>query len=82
MLRKRVEAAGDPPEILAARLENMKEKCRQIENSLSSETKVKMDLFSALGEAKREIAIKTCKYICSCLAYLAISYLRHFAPPP
>ena len=60
MLRKRLEQSGDP-DVLVARLEVMKEKNRQIENSLSSETKLKMDLFSALGEAKREIAIKSCK---------------------
>lgn len=58
MLRNRVEQCGDP-EVLQARLDHVKEKNRQIENSLSSETKLKMDLFSALGEAKREISIKT-----------------------
>merc|ERR1719384_1594790 len=58
MLRNRVEQCGDP-EFLQARLDHLKEKNRQIENSLSSETKLKMDLFSALGEAKREISIKT-----------------------
>ena len=61
MLRNRVEQCGDP-EVLQARLDHLKEKNRQIENSLSSETKLKMDLFSALGEAKREISIKTCKF--------------------
>lgn len=61
MLRKRLEQCGDP-EVLQARLDVLKEKNRQIENSLSSETKLKMDLFSALGEAKREISIKTCKF--------------------
>lgn len=58
MLRKRLEQCGDP-EVLQARLDVLKEKNRQIENSLSSETKLKMDLFSALGDAKREISIKT-----------------------
>jgi len=58
MLRKRLEQCGDP-EVLQARLDVLKEKNRQIENSLSSETKLKMDLFSALGEAKREISIKS-----------------------
>ena len=60
MLRKRLEQCGDP-EVLQARLDVLKEKNRQIENSLSSETKLKMDLFSALGEAKRDISIKSCK---------------------
>merc|ERR1719511_433921 len=58
MLRKRLEQCGDP-EVLQARLDVLKEKNRQIENSLSSETKLKMDLFSALGEAKRDISIKS-----------------------
>jgi len=58
MLRKRLEQCGDP-EVLQARLDVFKEKNRQIENSLSAETKLKMDLFSALGEAKREISIKS-----------------------
>ena len=41
MLRKRLEQCGDP-EVLQARLDVLKEKNRQIENSLSSETKLKM----------------------------------------
>ena len=64
MLRKRLEQCGDP-EVLQARLDVLKEKNRQIENSLSSETKLKMDLFSALGEAKRDISIKSCKLLIS-----------------
>ena len=60
MLRKRLEQCGDP-EVLQARLDVLKEKNRQIENSLSSESKLKMDLFSALGEAKRDISMKSCK---------------------
>lgn len=36
----------------------MQEKNKQIENSLSAETKLKMDLFSALSDAKRELSIK------------------------
>jgi hypothetical protein len=37
----------------------MQEKNSQLEKSLSSETKLKMDLFSALGDAKRELSIVT-----------------------
>ena len=69
MLRKRLEQCGDP-EVLQARLDVFKEKNRQIENSLSAETKLKMDLFSALGEAKREISIKSCKFIIICTHFL------------
>jgi hypothetical protein len=39
----------------------MQEKNSQLEKSLSSETKLKMDLFSALGDAKRELSIATGK---------------------
>merc|ERR1711976_837453 len=50
---------GGDPQVLYVSLTKMKDKNMQIEKSLSSETKIKMDLFSALGEAKREISIKT-----------------------
>ena len=39
----------------------MQEKNAQLEKSLSSETKLKMDLFSALGDAKRELSIASGK---------------------
>jgi len=39
----------------------LQEKNSQLEKSLSSETKLKMDLFSALGDAKRELSITSCK---------------------
>lgn len=38
-------------------LEAMKEKNLMLENSLSAETKIKLDLFSALGDAKRQLEI-------------------------
>ena len=41
----------------------MQEKNSQLEKSLSSETKLKMDLFSALGDAKRELSIATGKAV-------------------
>ncbi len=57
MLRKYKETHGDP-EVLVAALKATQEKKNQLEQSLSAETKLKMDLFSALGEAKRDLGIQ------------------------
>ena len=38
-------------------LSAMQDKNTHLENSLSAETRVKLDLFSALGEAKRQLEI-------------------------
>ena len=51
------ETHGDP-EVLVTALKATQEKKDLLEQSLSAETKVKMDLFSALGEAKRDISMK------------------------
>lgn len=59
-LRSYKEIHGDP-EVLVGHLKNVQEKNRQLEMKLSEETKLKMDLFSALGEAKREISIRDSK---------------------
>jgi len=56
-LRKYKETHGDP-EVLVTALKSMQEKNGNIEKALSAETKLKMDLFSALGEARRELSIK------------------------
>jgi len=56
-LRKNAGTHGDP-EKLAAALNVAQEAKAQLEHTLSSETKVKMDLFSALGEAKRQLQIR------------------------
>lgn len=39
----------------------MQEKNSTLEKNLSAETRVKLDLFSALGEARRQLEIKDCK---------------------
>lgn len=44
-------------EVLLGALNTLKERNTQLENTLSAETRVKLDLFSALGEAKRQIEI-------------------------
>lgn len=38
-------------------LSAMQDKTQHLENSLSAETRVKLDLFSALGDAKRQLEI-------------------------
>jgi len=48
---------GDPEKLMAA-LNKAQSNQEQLEHSLSSETKIKMDLFSALGEAKRQLQIR------------------------
>lgn len=55
-LRKKTGTHGDPKE-LAVALSAAQEQQAQLEQTLSSETKVKMDLFSALGGARRQLQI-------------------------
>lgn len=40
-----------------AALSAMQDKTQHLENSLSAETRIKLDLFSALGDAKRQLEI-------------------------
>lgn len=44
-------------EVLMSALSAMQDKNAHLENSLSAETRLKLDLFSALGEAKRQLEI-------------------------
>lgn len=44
-------------DVLMSALSAMQDKNSHLENSLSEETRIKLDLFSALGEAKRQIEI-------------------------
>lgn len=44
-------------EVLMSALSAMQDKNTHLENNLSAETKIKLDLFSALGEHKRQIEI-------------------------
>ncbi|GAB1605369.1 macoilin-like isoform X1 [Argonauta hians] len=55
-LRQYKENQSDS-EILMSALAAMQDKNAHLENSLSAETRLKLDLFSALGDAKREIEI-------------------------
>ncbi|KAI4456243.1 macoilin [Holotrichia oblita] len=45
-------------DILRSALESIQDKNTHLENNLSAETRIKLDLFSALGEAKRQLEIK------------------------
>jgi len=56
-LRSYKELHGDP-ELLSNVLKNVQEKNHNLEAKLSEETKLKLDLFSELGKANREISIK------------------------
>ncbi|XP_059084152.1 macoilin-like [Tigriopus californicus] len=57
VLRKFKETHGEP-EVLVNTVKTLAEKNKQTQKNLSAETKMKMDLLSAFGEAKREISIK------------------------
>jgi hypothetical protein len=51
------ENAKKETDMLMSALSAMQEKNTHLENSLSAETRIKLDLFSALGEAKRNVTI-------------------------
>lgn len=48
----------DSEEVLMSALQSMQQKNMSLEESLSRETRFKLDLFSALGEARRQIELK------------------------
>lgn len=50
-------------EVLMSALSAMQDKNSHLESSLSAETRVKLDLFSALGEAKRQLEISQGMYL-------------------
>lgn len=45
-------------EMLRSAMATLQEKNSMLEKNLSAETRVKLDLFSALGEARRQLEIK------------------------
>lgn len=51
-------------DLLMAAMTAMQEKTNTLEKQLSAETRVKLDLFSALGEAKRELEIQNSMRCC------------------
>ena len=56
LLRQYKDNGQSETEVLMSALSAMQDKITQLENSLSSETRLKQDLFSALGESKRQFA--------------------------
>jgi hypothetical protein len=52
---------GQSTEMLRSTLLLLQEKNATLEKNLSAETRVKLDLFSALGEARRQLEIKDSK---------------------
>jgi Macoilin family len=54
---KRGESQSET-EVLMSALGAIQDKNSHLESSLSAETRLKLDLFSALGEAKRQIEIQ------------------------
>jgi Macoilin family len=65
---------------LRSALAVMQEKNTTLEKNLSAETRVKLDLFSALGEARRQLEIRDSKFLSSVLlsALLNLEYVLDF----
>lgn len=59
-------------EVLMSALSAMQDKNAHLENSLSAETRIKLDLFSALGEAKRQLQIRESESTDRTLEFLLI----------
>lgn len=59
-LRNREAQQGT--DVLMSALAAMQDKNTTLEKNLSAETRVKLDLFSALGEAKRQLEIRESKF--------------------
>lgn len=60
-VRNRESTQADA-EMLMNALAAMQDKNTTLEKNLSAETRVKLDLFSALGAAKRQLEISDSKY--------------------
>lgn len=74
-LRKYKENEKDT-EVLMSALSAMQDKTQHLENSLSAETRIKLDLFSALGDAKRQLEIAQGKNLVSRLCRLILNTLQ------
>lgn len=63
-------------DILMSALSAMQDKNQHLEDSLSAETRIKLDLFSALGEAKRQLEIRESKFLkCSQFCDINLSFV-------
>ncbi len=54
-------------EVLMSALATMKEKNAHLEKSLSAENRLKVDLYSALGEAKRQLGVSQSRILLVCI---------------
>lgn len=59
---RQFKEAQNGSEILLSALSAMKDKHAHLENSLKAETRIKLDLFSALGETRRHLEIRESTY--------------------
>eukprot|EP00096_Caligus_rogercresseyi_P016483 TRINITY_DN915_c0_g2_i1.p1 TRINITY_DN915_c0_g2~~TRINITY_DN915_c0_g2_i1.p1 ORF type:complete len:737 (-),score=175.85 TRINITY_DN915_c0_g2_i1:1572-3782(-) len=57
VLRKYKESHGDPEQLVSS-LKALREKNSSLESTLSSMNKLKLDLFSALGDARRDLTVR------------------------
>ncbi|XP_048479050.1 macoilin [Plutella xylostella] len=57
-LEQRQEDSSSPHSRLASAYTSLQERASHLERALSAETRVKLDLLSALGEAKRQLTIR------------------------
>lgn len=70
----RQREARESTEVLMSALQAMQDKNTTLEKNLSAETRVKLDLFSALGEAKRQLEIRDSKCCWPCAILIATQY--------
>lgn len=57
----RTRDSRESTEVLMSALASLQDKNSTLEKNLSAETRVKLDLFSALGEVKRELEVERSK---------------------
>ena len=67
-MRQYKDSHGDT-EILMSALSAMQEKNAHLEKNLSAETRLKLDLFSALGDTKRQLGINQGMFKLTCLHF-------------
>jgi hypothetical protein len=63
-------------ENLMVKLNIVQDKNASLQESLSAETRFKMDLFSALGEARRQLEYSNCKIFLSLILQITLNSLR------
>lgn len=56
-------------EVLMTAISVLQDKNTHLENSLSEENRMKLDLFAALGKANRQVEIRDSKFLLSLFSY-------------